>query len=74
MKKEKRISTHKIIWCKIRYYQQLHDISDEELAKYLEISPRTLKTYDINAQNITLGMLDKFLYAANIDLQKLYLN
>ncbi len=38
-KKEKRISLYKKIWCKIRYWQSIYDVSDTELAAYLK-SPR----------------------------------
>lgn len=72
MKKNNRITTQKKIWCKIRYYQQLHDISDEELAKYLNVHTRTLRTYDKGAENLTLGNLDSFLYAVNLELSDLY--
>ncbi len=42
MRKEKRISLYKKIWCKIRYWQNLKDISDSELAAYLNVGERTL--------------------------------
>lgn len=68
MKKEKRIAIHKKIWCKIRYWQSLKDISDSELAAFLQVGERTLKEYDKNAKNITLGKIDNFLYVNSLSL------
>lgn len=73
MKKEKRITLYKKIWCKIRYYQQLYDISDTDLANYLGVTTRTLKNYDRNASSLTLEHLDNFLYAVNIDITQMFL-
>lgn len=71
MKREKRISIYKIIWCKIRCWQSLRDVSDSELAAYMQVAERTLKDYDKNAKNITLEKVDNFLYVNNIELSEL---
>ena len=39
--KQKHIPLQKTIWCKIRYWQLLHDWTDDELAMYLNCSTRT---------------------------------
>lgn len=49
------------IWEKIRYYQRINKISNEELADLLNVKPRTLLVYDNKADNVTLGMIDHFL-------------
>ena len=51
MKTKKRIPLQKTIWCKIRYWQLLHDLTDDELAMYLNCSTRTLQNYDHNADD-----------------------
>ena len=61
----------RVIWCKIRYYQQLHKISNESLAEKLDIKPRTLTAYDRNAENIRLGQLEQFLNSYAITLDEL---
>lgn len=66
--KSKRIPLQKIIWCKVRYWQNLHDISNEELAGYLGCSTRTLQNYDNDPSNVTLKTLDTFLFAAEMTL------
>lgn len=71
MKKENRISLYKKIWCKIRYWQSLRDVSNTELAAYLQVSERTLHEYDKNAKNITLEKVDNFLYINNMELADL---
>lgn len=72
MKKEKRIALYKKIWCKIRYWQSLKDVSDSELANYLQVGERTLHEYDKNAKNITLEKIDNFLYVNNMELTDLF--
>ena len=71
MKKEIRISIYKKIWCKIRYWQNLKDISDNELASYLQVCERTLRDYDKSARNITLEKIENFLIVTNMELKDL---
>ncbi len=68
---KKRLFIYKIIWCKIRYWQSLRDISDSDLAAYMHVGERTLKDYDKNAKNITLEKIDNFLYVNNMELSDL---
>ena len=68
MRKDKRIALYKIIWCKIRYWQNLRDITDAELAAALQIGERTLHEYDKNAKNITLEKIDGFLEVYKMEL------
>ena len=70
-KKAQRITLYRRIWCKIRYWQQLREISDAELASYLQVGERTLHEYDKNAANVTLGRVDNLLYIAGMDLDEL---
>lgn len=70
-KKTRRITLYKHIWCRIRYWQRLTDISDTELATCLQVSERTLKEYDRSAQHITLEKLDNFLYVNNMEFNDL---
>lgn len=71
MKKEKRIALYKRIWCKIRYWQSLRDVTDSELAAFMQVGERTLKDYDRNAKNITLEKIDNFLYVNGLELDEL---
>lgn len=71
MKNVKRIPLQKLLWCKIRYYQQLHDVSDELLSDTIGVNERTLKEYDKNASHITLEKIDRFLAAYNLTLTEL---
>lgn len=68
MRKDKRITLYKIIWCKIRYWQSLRDITDAELAAALQVGERTLHEYDKNAKNITLEKIDGFLEIYKMEL------
>ena len=70
--KQQRITLHKKIWCKIRYWQQLNDISDGQLSNDLDVAERTLKEYDKNSGNISLYKLDRFLYVNNLTLPELF--
>ena len=71
MRKEKRITIYKKIWCKIRYWQSLKDVSDSELAAYLQVCERTLRDYYKNARNITLEKVDNFLAVNSMELDEL---
>lgn len=73
MQKNKKVTfpIYKTLWCKIRYWQSLRDISNDMLASYLNVSKRTLNDYDKTACNITLGQLDSFLNKNNIELSDL---
>ena len=70
-KRDKRISIYKKIWCKIRYWQSLKDISDSELATYLQVCERTLRDYDKSARSITLEKIDNFLVVNSMELDEL---
>lgn len=70
-KNKERITLQKLLWCKIRYYQMLHNITDDTLATTLEVNRRTLTTYDKDSGNITLAKVDKFLFVNRITLEEL---
>ena len=71
MAKKARITLYRRIWCKIRYWQQLKEVSDAELASYLQVGERTLHQYDISAENVTLGRVDNLLYVTGMDFNDL---
>ncbi len=66
-----RITLYRRIWCKIRYWQQLREVSDAELASYLQVGERTLHQYDISAENVTLGRVDNLLYVTGMEFDEL---
>lgn len=70
-KKNKRITLYKRIWCKIRCWQSLCDVTDTELASYLQVGERTLKEYDKSARHVTLEKVDNLLYVTGMDLNDL---
>lgn len=70
-KKTARITLYRRIWCKIRYWQQLKEVSDAELASYLQVTERTLREYDKSAQHITLEKIDNLLYIIGMDFNEL---
>ena len=71
MKRTPRITLYKKVWCKIRYWQNLRDITDSELAAVLQVGERTLHEYDKNAKNITLEKIDNFLDVNKMELNEL---
>ena len=44
--KKQEIALHKKVLCKIRYYQQLHDLSNKDLADLIGVSEQTLLKND----------------------------
>ena len=71
MRKMPRITLYKKVWCKIRYWQNLRDIADAELAAALQIGERTLHEYDKCAKHITLEKVDNFLEVNHMALDEL---
>lgn len=71
MKKMPRITLYKKVWCKIRYWQNLRDIEDAELAADLQVGERTLHEYDKCAKHITLEKVDNFLEVNHMELDEL---
>ena len=71
MKRTPRITLYKKVWCKIRYWQNLRDVSDAELAAALQVGERTLHEYDKSAKNITLEKIDNFLDVNKMELNEL---
>ena len=71
MREMPRITLYKKVWCKIRYWQNLRDIADAELAAALQIGERTLHEYDKCAKHITLEKVDNFLEVNHMALDEL---
>ena len=71
MRKMPRITLYKKVWCKIRYWQNLRDIADAELAADLQVGERTLHEYDKCAKHITLEKVDNFLEVNHMELDEL---
>ncbi len=71
VKKTPRITLYRRIWCKIRYWQHLKEVSDSELASYLQVGERTLHEYDKCAKHITLEKVDNFLEVNHMELDEL---
>lgn len=70
-KNNSRIPIYKYIWCKIRLFQRLNDIDEQTLASCVGVQVRTLKEYDKQSKNITLGQIDSFLYKNGMTLSDL---
>ena len=47
-----------LLWFFIREWQIVAKVTDEELAGFLKVNVRTLKSYDISAHGLTLAKLD----------------
>ena len=71
MREMPRITLDKKVWCKIRYWQNLRDIADAELAAALQLGERTLHAYDKCAKHITLEKVDNFLEVNHMELDEL---
>lgn len=66
-----RVRIQHRVWCKIRYCQHCKGITNEQLAQFLEVNERTLKEYDKDAKNVTLGKIDKFLSVIGMTIDDL---
>lgn len=71
MARRKNITVYKKIWGNIRKYQYINDLTDDELAKILELTTRTLYTYDKDPSGLTLKRVQSFIDSSGIDLEAL---
>ena len=67
-KSEKAVPLQKLIWAKIRSYQSVMDISDAQLADYLCVCTKTLRTYEKNADNLTIGQIESLLIHTGLSI------
>ena len=70
-KKTHKITVYKKIWSNIRKYQYLHDLSDEDLASILELTTRTLYSYDKDPSGLTLKRVQTFIDCSGMELDAL---
>ena len=73
-KSEKAAPLQKVIWAKIRYYQSVMDISDAQLADYLCVCTKTLRTYEKNADNLTIGQIESLLVHTGLSIMDIIPN
>lgn len=71
MARRKAITVYKKIWGNIRKYQYINDLTDDELAKILELTTRTLYSYDKDPSGLTLKRVQNFIDSSGIDLDAL---
>ena len=69
--KTKEIPLHRKVWFKIRFWQKLNNASDETLARYLDLSVRTMRLYDNDAGSLSLERIERFMSATGITLDEL---
>lgn len=65
------VPLHRQVWLKIRLWQKLNNASDETLARYLNLSVRTLREYDNNAGNLSLERVEGFMRTTGLTLEEL---
>ena len=71
MKKNNRVSICKVIWFKIRYWQNIKGVTDDELAAFMGVCDKTVRSYDTHCDGITLDKIDRFLAVNNMELDDL---
>lgn len=67
----KRNEIYYIIWANIRKIQYLEEMSNSTLADILEVSERTLYTYDAEPEKLTLERIQLFMKKEKITIEKL---
>ncbi len=65
------IALHRQAWCKIRFWQNLNNVPDDTLARYLDLAPRTLREYDADSGSLSLERLETFMSATGLTLDQL---
>lgn len=67
--RQKEISI--IVWANIRKHQYLNGMTDTLLADMLDVSTRTLYTYDKEPYKLTLEKIQLFINETGIEMEKL---
>lgn len=60
-----------VIWSNIRRYQYLNSLSDEALAKTMELTTRTLYNYDHDPSALTMKRVQLFIEHSGLDIEAL---
>ena len=60
-----------VTWGNVRRYQYINHLTDEQLAEILEISTRTLYTYDKEPSTIKLETLQNFIDSTKMEISEL---
>ncbi len=69
--KAKTYTFYMVIWSNIRRYQYLNSLSDEALAKTMELTTRTLYNYDHDPSMLTLKHVQLFIEHSGLDIEAL---
>lgn len=69
--KAKSYTFYMVIWSNIRRYQYLNCLSDEALAKTMELTTRTLYNYDHDPSALTLKRVQLFIEHSGLDIEAL---
>lgn len=69
--KKIRVSLQRKIWAKIRCWQSMNEVSDNQLASSLTVAERTLRNYDKDAGKLSLEKVDNFLNFFGIEITDL---
>lgn len=56
-----KVKLSRLIWSNIRKAQYLNELSDEQLAKALNVSVRTLNNYDNDPSRISFKNIEEFI-------------
>ncbi len=56
-----KVKLSRLIWSNIRKAQYLNELSDEQLAKALNVSIRTLSNYDNDPSRISFKNIEEFI-------------
>lgn len=56
-----KVKLSRLIWSNIRKAQYLNELSDEQLAKALNVSIRTLNNYDNDPSRISFKNVEEFI-------------
>ena len=72
--KEKIMNIKKALGEKIRRFRKLRNLTQEELAELIEISPRSLSNIEIGACFVKAETLEKIIETLNITTEELFAN
>lgn len=71
-KKTNKHEIHTVIWGNILRFQYINNLTKNQIAEAMGVTPRTLQTYDKNPSSITLDKIQHFLSYSGMDVLDLF--
>ena len=67
-----RFSISKKMWFKIRYWQNMLELTDVQLASFIGVCDKTLRALDKNCGTMTIDKVENFIVVNNMTFEEFW--